>query len=150
MEDKVVISTLNSLIETCNDGAKGFREAADSLKDASIKQEFQRFGQERAQFVSELQAEVARLGGSPDKGGSMSGAMHRGWMNLKSAVTGKDDAAIIAEAERGEDVAMETYEKAMRAGLPLQVQVVVQKQFARVKAAHDRVRELERVHTLHK
>lgn len=149
-EHKQTISTLNSLIETCSDGAEGFRHAAEGLQDAAIKQEFQKYGHERAQFVGELKAEVQRLGGSPESGGSLSGAMHRGWMNIKSAVTGKDDAAIIAEAERGEDVAMEAYETAMKAGLPLQVQVVVQRQFARVKAAHDRVRELERSRTLHK
>jgi len=149
-ENKDVTSTLNSLIETCNDGYEGFRAAAEGLQDASIKQEFQRYGQERKQFADELKAEVKRAGGSAETGGSVSGAMHRGWINIKSAVTGRSDAAIIAEAERGEDVAKKEYENALKAVLPLDVQAVVQRQYARVKAAHDRVRELEVAHSAHK
>ena len=49
---------------------------------------------------------MQRLGGRPEEGGSVSGAVHRGWMNIKDAVAGHDDKAIIAEAERGEDVAV--------------------------------------------
>ena len=74
----------------------------------------------------------------------MSGAVHRGWMNIKSAVAGKSDSAIIAEAERGEDVAVNAYEKALRADLPPDLQLKIQRQFTQIKAAHDRVRELEK------
>ena len=149
-ENSTAISTLNSLIETANDGAEGFKVAAEGLQDPSIKQEFQRYALERARFANELKMEVQKLGGSAETGGSVSGAMHRGWMNIKSAVTGKSDAAIIAEAERGEDVAYKEYEKALSAGLQPHVQAVVQRQYGSVKAAHDRVRELEKMHSVHK
>lgn len=141
------ISTLNSLIETCGDGAEGFRTAAEGLKDSSVKQLFEGYSREREQFADELRGQVRQLGGDPADGGSVPGAMHRGWMNIKSAVTGKSDAAIIAEAERGEDVAVDSYEKAMQQSLPPQVQSTVQQQYARVKSAHDRVRDLERSHS---
>jgi uncharacterized protein (TIGR02284 family) len=141
------ISTLNTLIETCGDGAKGFRTAAEGLKDSSVKELFNGYAREREQFANELRGEVRRLGGDPDEGGSVSGAMHRGWINIKSAVTGRSDAAIIAEAERGEDVAVATYQKAMEAELPPEVHSRVQRQYTEVKAAHDRVRDLEQSHS---
>jgi uncharacterized protein DUF2383 len=96
--NKDTISTLNSLIETCNDGAKGFESAAEEVHDTAARQLFRQFASERSQFADELRTEVQRLGGSPDQGGSVSGAMHRGWMNVKSAVAGHDDSAIIASS----------------------------------------------------
>jgi uncharacterized protein (TIGR02284 family) len=136
------ISTLNSLIETCKDGEQGFRTAAEGLKDPQIKAKFQTYSRERGDMARELQAEVRKLGGDPEKSGSMSGSLHRGWMDIKSAVTGKDDYAILAEAERGEDVAKEHYEKALKAALPGTAATIVQTQAAKVRQVHDEVRNL--------
>jgi uncharacterized protein (TIGR02284 family) len=148
MEDrmKTTISTLNTLIETCEDGAQGFQTATEALEDRSTKELFAQYARERDEYAKELRAEVRRLGGNPEQGGSVSGAMHRGWINLKSAIAGKTDAAIISEAERGEDVAVETYQTALGSDLPPDVRAKVQRQFLQVKAAHDRVRGLEKSH----
>jgi uncharacterized protein (TIGR02284 family) len=143
-KSKTAISTLNSLIETCNDGAQGFQTAAQELKDSSTRELFSKYARERSQFAEELRGEVRRLGGTPDEGGSVSGAAHRGWMNIKSAIAGKNDSAIIAEAERGEDVAVRSYKKALESDLPPQIRSTIQRQFTQVKTAHDRVRELEK------
>lgn len=144
MAEKDVISTLNTLIETCRDGEQGFRTAAENLKDTQVKSFFSEKAQERAKFAEELKDEVQRLGGRPDEGGSTAGAAHRGWMNIKAAVTGHDDTRIIAEAERGEDVAVATYQTALEQPLPPAVESVVSRQYTHVKEAHDRVRDLER------
>ncbi len=82
------------------------------------------------------------MGGDPETTSSTSGALHRGWINIKSAITGKDDAAILNEAERGEDVAVNAYKKALEENLPANVQTVVQQQSTEVKAGHDKVRGL--------
>jgi uncharacterized protein (TIGR02284 family) len=146
MAEREVISTLNSLIETCRDGEQGFRQAAEHLNDPGVRSLFSEIASERAKFAEELKHEVERLGGRPDEGGSMSGAAHRGWMNLKGAVAGNDPRAIISEAERGEDVAVSTYRDALQEPLPPAVESVVNRQYQHVKDAHDRVRELERRH----
>jgi uncharacterized protein (TIGR02284 family) len=143
MQERDVISTLNTLIETCRDGENGFRTAAENITDGSIKSIFDDIGRERARFAEELSQEVQRLGGSPETGGSAAGAMHRGWMNVKEAVTGDTAAAIVAEAERGEDVAVETYRKALDQPLPPTVDSLVRRQYSHVQQAHDRVRALE-------
>jgi uncharacterized protein (TIGR02284 family) len=138
------------LIETCKDGEKGFKEAAEGLKSADIKAKFLEYSRERAQMAAELQTEVRSLGGDPDKGGSMSGSVHRGWVNLKAAITGRDDHAIVSEAERGEDVAKEAYESALKATLPASAQTLVQQQAAKVRRVHDAVRDLRDRHTVSK
>ncbi len=139
-----VISTLNNLIETCKDGENGFRTAADGVKNAELKTLFNTYSQQRAQFAAELQGEVRRLGGDPEKTGSVAATLHRGWINIKSTVTGEDEGAVIAECERGEDSAVRNYQDAMKETLPANVQSLVQRQFAQIKQAHDRIRDLER------
>lgn len=136
------VSALNSLIETCKDGEKGFKEAAGGLKNTEIKSKFLEYSRERGAMAAELQAEVRRLGGDPEKGGSMSGAAHRGWIDLKAALTGHDDHAILAEAERGEDVAKTAYETALKGSLPASAQTLVQQQAAKVRRVHDAVRNM--------
>jgi len=137
-------ATLNHLVETCRDGEQGFRTAAASVRSAQLKQLFERYAEQRARFTSELQAAVHALGGRAETSGSVAGAVHRGWMNVKSAVTGADDAAVVAAAETGEDSAVSAYERALTGGLPDAVQPLVARQFAEVRAAHDRLRDLKR------
>src|ERR1700675_3347904 len=105
MENKDVITTLNDLIETSKDGENGFRACADGVRSANLKQLFEEAANRCAQGAVELQGKVRSLGGDPEKSGSMSASLHRGWVNVKSAITGKEEAAVLEECERGEDVA---------------------------------------------
>lgn len=142
MADDKTISTLNNLIETCKDGQEGFKQAAEGIKRSDVKTVFYELGQQRAKFAGELQGLVRELGGDPETTSSTAGALHRGWINIKSLVTGQDDAAILNEAERGEDVAVNAYKKALEETLPANIQTVVQQQSTEVKAGHDKVRDL--------
>ena len=142
MANDNAISVLNNLIETCKDGELGFKTAAEGLTSLDIKAKFLEYSRQRAEMARELQAEVRRLGGDPEKSGSMSGSVHRGWFDIKSVLTGKDDHAIVTEAERGEDVAKSAYESALKETLPGTAQTLVQQQAARVRQAHDLVRDL--------
>ena len=139
-----VISTLNNLIETCRDGQQGFQTAAAAVERGDLKQLFHTYSQQRAGFVGQLQDEVRRLGGDPENAGSVAATLHRGWIDLKAAVTGRDDAAILAECERGEDSAVSNYRDALGVDLPANVRSIVERQFGEVKEAHDRVRSLEK------
>jgi uncharacterized protein (TIGR02284 family) len=140
--DKTV-AALNDLIETCKDGQKGYRSAADSAHDPELKQLFSRYSAQRAAFAAELQKEVRRHGGHPEKGGTVLGTLHRGWLNLKSALLGQSDAALIAECASGEDAALKNYEAASHEVLPPDVQQLVARQYKEIKDAHQRVRALK-------
>ncbi len=139
-----VISTLNNLIETCKDGQNGFQTASEGVKNSELKTLFLGYSQQRAQFAGELQAEVRRLGGDPEDTGSVAASLHRGWIDIKSAVTGEDEGAVIAECERGEDSAVRNYKDALEQNLPENIRSIVQSQYTQVQEAHDRVRSLER------
>jgi uncharacterized protein (TIGR02284 family) len=147
MDTKKVVSTINGLIETLKDGEQGFKTAADGLSDPEVKSLFNQYSRQRAEMARELQAEVRRIGGDPESSGSVTGSAHRGWINIKSAVTGKDDGSIIAEAERGEDSAKKAFDDALKEPLPPQTLALVREQAMKVHDAHDRVRVLERATT---
>jgi uncharacterized protein (TIGR02284 family) len=142
-----VASTLNGLIETCKDGEQGFRSAAEGVTDPNLQRLFESYSQQRAEFANELQTEVKRLAEDPVDSGHVVGALHRGWLNIKAAVTGKDEGAIISECERGEDVAVRNYREALDQSLPNNIQMIVERQFVQIKQAHDHVRSLEQAHS---
>lgn len=143
---KNVAATLNDLLQTCRDGEEGFRLAAEHVEDEHLRILFNSYCEQRTQLARELRKELSRLGAAPDDSGSVSAALHRGWMSIKDSITGQDDAAILAECERGEDVALEQYRKALECDLPSDVRRVVSRQHAAVGAAHERIRELEKEH----
>ncbi len=142
-QQKEVISTVNGLIETLKDGEKGFKEAAEAVKDPQLKSLFQEYAQQRSRFATELQTQARSLGESdPEKTSSTAGAMHRAWINLKSAVTSGDDKAILSECERGEDSAVHEFEEAIQDGLTSPLRDIVSRQYSEIKSAHDRVKHL--------
>jgi uncharacterized protein (TIGR02284 family) len=134
---------IDDLIETLKDGQQGFKEAAESVKDPQLKSLFNECSQQRARFLAELRSNAQ----STDErasgvSGSAAGALHRGWIDLKSALTRGDDHAILAECERGEDSAVDEYQKALENGLSAAVKEIVSGQYAQIKATHDRIRDL--------
>ncbi len=146
MDKDDVVSTLNDLIETCKDGEQGYKTCAENVKDSELKVVFDAGARRCAEGAQELRIQVQRLGGDVETSGSVAGALHRGWTNIKSAVTGKDDKAILNEAERGEDVAVKSYRDALKADLPPDVRTIVERQFQGVQENHDKVRDLRNLY----
>ena len=141
-----VADTLNGLLETLRDGENGFRTAAAAVDDAELKRLFLSLSSQRGEFAAEIEAELLRLGKDPSDRGHIAGALHRGWINLKAAVTGRDEGAIVSEAERGEDVAVKNFREALQKGMPATIQRIVERQYVQIQDAHDHVRSLERAH----
>ena len=143
-QQKEIISTINSLIETLKDGQEGFRQAAEAVKDSNLKSLFNEYSMQRSRFAGELQAEARQLGESdPETSSSTSGALHRAWIDIKSAVTSGDESSILAECERGEDSAVKEYQEAIEdSDLSSPVREIVRRQYSEVKSAHDRIKQL--------
>ena len=136
-------SILNDLVETSRDGEQGFRTAAEDTKSAELRKVFLERAENCAQGAAQLQQVILRLGGNPQEGGSVAGAVHRGWVNLKASVTGRTDVAILEECERGEDVAKARYRKALEEKkLPDDIRAIVQRQYDGVQRNHDQIRNL--------
>jgi uncharacterized protein (TIGR02284 family) len=142
-------STLNQLIQICKDGEAGFLAAAEAVEDLNLRRLFESYSQQRSEFAAELQLEVRRMAEDPAEGGHATAALHRTWLEIKAGLTGQDEGAVISECERGEDIALRAYEKALDSPLPPDIRVIVERQFLQVKQAHDQVRSLERAHDRH-
>lgn len=142
MDNQDVITTLNELLEISRDGEQGFRTCAEGVQSPNLKALFEAAASRCAEGAAELDAKVRNCGGDPAQGGSVSGSMHRAWTHIKSAITGMNEHAVLAECERGEDAAKAAYEAALKENLPPDVRTLVERQYQGVKANHDRVRNL--------
>jgi len=142
MDNQEVVTTLNSLLQTTKDGAKGFRTCAKDVKNGSLTPVFESSAQRCDEGASELEAQIRKLGGEPTSSGSVSGTLHRRWTDIMSSVTGMEPHAVLEECERGEDVAMRHYEAALKENLPAEIDAIVRRQYVGVKANHDRIRAL--------
>ena len=138
------ISTLNRLIETCKNGQEGFRLAAESITDdEDLKGFLFSCSLQRSKFAGELQNEVIGLGEpDPSEAGTVKATLHRGWINLKSVLTTRNNHSILAECERGEDSAVSDYRKAIESNLSSTLSEVVNRQFQEILATHNSVRGL--------
>jgi uncharacterized protein (TIGR02284 family) len=144
MNNNQVISILNKLIEACSSGLERFRNAAESTQNSEFRRLFNIFSQQRAQFVSELQAEVHRLGGNVDKrADDRNNTVPFKNSRLERKVL-RNEATVIAECQREEESAVNGYQEALKSDLPLDVQYVVKRQYMDIKDAYDRIRILQR------
>jgi uncharacterized protein (TIGR02284 family) len=136
------IAVLNELIETSKDGERGFMKAADEVQQASVEEALLESADHCTQGARELQDLVLKLGGKPESGGSVAGALHRGWMDMKSAVATRTDHAILDDCEKAEDAAKKRFQNALEKDLPADVRAVVERLYHGVIQNHDRVRAL--------
>jgi uncharacterized protein (TIGR02284 family) len=142
-EQKETISVVEDLIQTLKDGQEGFKQAAEGVKDSQLKSLFNEYSTQRSRFAAELHIQARSLDRpESEKSSSAAGALHRAWINLKSAVTKGDDYAILAECERGEDSAVEQYRKAMEDDLPELLREIISRQYTDIVSAHDRIKNL--------
>ena len=140
------ISVLNDLIETCKDGEYGFHSSAQHVRNADLRELFEKRAAQCRQSADELRRHVVQLGGNPEDDGSVSGAVHRGWVALRGALSGYSDLAMLEECERGEDAALESYTDALQNDLPPAIRTLVMTQYEGVRRNHDQIRNLRDRH----
>jgi uncharacterized protein (TIGR02284 family) len=132
------------LIETLEDGKAGFALAAERLADterADLCGAFADFSAQRARFAVELQAMAASYGDRIEENGSLAGTLHRGWMAVKDALAGQDDAeGVLDAAEQGEDHAVAEYERALQEDISANLRATIERQLTEIRVAHDFVR----------
>lgn len=144
MSNENDVSVLNGLIKTTLDSMKGYEEAAKDAESTQFATMFADFARDRSQVATQLQAQVRTLGGEPETDSSMLAAAHRTFLDLKQAITGKDDKAIIEEVERGEDHIKAKYETAMKEeGLQSATIAAIEQGYASVREGHDRMSALK-------
>jgi uncharacterized protein (TIGR02284 family) len=138
-----IIRHLNDLIEVSLDGEHGYTAAATHVSDPHFQTEFAEEAKHRAGFVKELRAQVERLGGEPVASGTLQASVHRGWLDLKSAVSGGAPEGIIDACETGEDFALAAYERVVNLDISGEPRTVVEKQMNQIRQAHRRLLNLK-------
>lgn len=139
------ITTLNTLIATLIDSVTGYEDAAAHSETSSRLQElFRERATERRKVVEDLRGEVRRLGGDPEDDGSFMGKTHQRFLDLKAAITGRDEQAIVNEVERGEDYLKDKFETALKGDtLAGDSRAKVEQANQSVRSGHDQMSALK-------
>lgn len=137
-----VIDTLNNLLECCHDGEYGFRACAEHIESRELQSQLSRRAESCKAAADELQALIEQMGGDAESGGSASGALHRGWVSVKGTLSGYSDYAMMDECERGEDVALAQYRKALKQDLTPEARLLVERQARGVQINHDEIKAM--------
>jgi len=140
--DDSTIAGIQKLIRYNIDSYDGFKDVAEEVKDESMAALFRELAAERSELATELQRHVAFNAEDPVDEGSVMAAVHRTWIAVRSAVNGGDAYPILCEAEMGEDYIKGAYEEVLKDTAGSAVNDVLTAQYAKVKAGHDRVRDL--------
>lgn len=144
MADERSIIVLNSLITTTINSADRFERAAEDANAARFADTFREYARERRTCVAQLQDAVRSLGGKPTEDGSLAAGVHRRWLDLRDALSGRGDQAIVEEVERGEDHIKGEYEDALGdASLSAFARTAIEQAYQSVRAGHDRARQMK-------
>jgi uncharacterized protein (TIGR02284 family) len=141
---KEMADKLNELLQRNYDSEKGFKNAVDDVKNPQLKSFFKEKAQERYDFGHELKSEIRNFGEAPEKGSSVKADAHRTWMDLKSALSGDNEEAVLEEAIRGEKMAVENYNEVIKDNdFPPSTKNLLLKQRNAIQKTLDNVKSLE-------
>ena len=145
MLDNKNVSTLNSLIATTLDSIDGYRKASEEANAGQFREIFLSRANERQQVVTGFQAKVRELGGNPEDDGTVLASAHRAFLGLRDKLAGpRDDDAVIAEVERGEDHIKSKFENALADhDLDPGVRQLIESGYASVRQGYDQVSALK-------
>ena len=137
-------SVLNQLLTRNYDAEKGYEQVASKMKDQDLKVFCENNHSERYRFGHEIKQIEKDYGVEPDKGSSVLADAHRAWLNLRDSFTGSDNESVIKEAKRGEDYAIEDYEKAMESdALKPQHKTVLSNHLKAIKSSREQLEKME-------
>lgn len=143
MSNDKIASLLKDVAKRCRDSEEGYRTAAEDARDADLKQQFQQLSRERAGMADELDGLIRTYGGEPPAaGGSLLGAAHRSFTNMRAALSSGDRHSVLTEVARGESAAEETYDVYKKDDLPQDVREALKRHHDRVRATRDRYRQM--------
>jgi uncharacterized protein (TIGR02284 family) len=151
METKIdlnekTVEGIQTLIRYNIDSYDGFREAAEEISDENLATTFRTLAAERSELATELQNYVQINSEAPVDEGSAMAAVHRAWINVRSKLNGGSAYPVLCEAEKGEDYIKAAYEDTLKETAGSAMNDVLTKQYAQVKAGHDRIRDLRDAH----
>jgi len=139
-----LVNNLQELLEKNYDAEKGFTKAMKDAKNNNLKEYFKYKAAQRSQFANELTNEIINLNETPKESGSLTGSMHRTWIDIKSSLSGDKDEAVLEECIRGEKASVEEYDKRLKENrFPSQIEGTLNNQKTRIQNTLNKVKTLE-------
>ncbi|MEQ9438561.1 MAG: PA2169 family four-helix-bundle protein [Cyclobacteriaceae bacterium] len=143
-DHKKTVSTLHDLIQVNREGERGYKEASENIDSPEFKTLLYRLSQQRALFRGELEDILHKDYKDDAKvGDSLASKVHRTWMDFKTALTGNDNQAVLAECERGEEHAIKTYGEVFDGRLPDYIEKIVLNQLEMIRGTLSQIREFK-------
>lgn len=144
-DNEKAVEKLNDLLEKNYDARNGYKKAMEDVDDPSLRRYFEHRAQQRAAFATELDNKIRSCGGSPKESGSATGAMHRTWMDIRSAMSGDNrEEAILKECIRGDKASAEEYREAMEKDyIDAETKALIQQEKANVDQSLSQIRSME-------
>ena len=144
MDNSNCIDKLNNLVEINNDRVEGYETAAKEMENGELHTLFGKLASTSHNNLSELRAEIKRLGGEPTEGTRISGKFFRVWMDVKAALSSNERQTVLDSCEFGEDKALEAYDEALEDPKDLTAEQVMMltNQKSALRQDHDHVKAL--------
>ncbi len=146
--NKEIVDDLNDLVKINNDRIQGYEKAIQDTKDAQLDDLFRHYVIQSQNFRSQLADHIVRIDGlavSDATSTDVSSKVHRAWIDIKSALTGKDRDTVLSSVEFGENAAVESYQDAIaKDHIPAYIKEVLQKQLSELQEAWEKVKGLQK------
>lgn len=141
---KNLVNNLQELLEKNYDAEKGFKKALEDSNHSNLKEFLKYQAVKRSRFATEIDKIIRDLDEKPKEEGSATGSMHRAWIDVKNAFTGKDDDGILEECIRGDKASADEYEEKLKKNdFPANIETVLDKQLMDIKETLSKVKSLE-------
>lgn len=141
--NKKLIDDLNHLVTICNDGKYGYELAAEDADSAALRAMFSEYSAARAEYSQQLKSEIIKFGGDADHGGGPLGAIHRAWIDVKTALSSKDNKAVLGACITGEKAAVNAYTEVLKNNqLPAETRALLNEQRRNIEEALNKVEGL--------
>jgi uncharacterized protein (TIGR02284 family) len=140
------IEQIQRLIQANLDSYEGYKDAAEDVKNTRLRELFNDLAMTRSRQAASLQTYITWNDETPEEEGTIRGAIHRAWMNARTAINSGDEEVVLIEASRGEEHIKELYEDVIKDIPGNALSDVLHSQYAAVKHDYTRIEALKKAY----
>jgi len=141
MEKKNITDLLERLLEVIKISRKGYKDAAEQVKDPVLQTRFNQYTQQRNIYMEKLSSMVTQNGGTPGDAESFEGNMMRMWIDFKSGLIGHDNAKIIDQCLKEEQNTLIEFDNALKEELPDSIKNILDSMDEEIKKSYQQLQE---------
>lgn len=146
IKNEDIVDDLNELVKINNDRIQGYEKAVEDNEDSQLDDLFRHYIIQSQNFRSQLADHIVRIDGlavSDVNSTDTTSKLHRVWIDIKTALTGKDRASVLSSVEFGENAAVEAYEDAIENDkIPAYIKEDLQKQLIELRESYDKIKAM--------